>query len=75
MLRALRRKNVELKTRMCNFAEREIDYSIVSSSADAPAKYSSDLKASVGYTRTARSQRDFLKLGGRISACDCDGRA
>jgi len=42
---------------------------------NTPAIHSSPARASVGRTQTARSQRDFLKLGRRISACVCDGRA
>lgn len=74
MLRAFGRKNVELKIRMCNFTERKIDHSIVSTNADARVNHSSAAKASVDYTRSARSKRDFLKSGGGISACVCDGR-
>jgi len=38
MLRATGRKNLELEIRMCNSAEREIDHSVLSASADAIAK-------------------------------------
>jgi hypothetical protein len=63
MLRAPGRKIVELKIRMCNFAESSIDHSRVSASAGSAVKHSSLAHASVDHTQTARSQSDFLKLG------------
>ena len=83
MLRAAGRKIGELKIRMRNFAERGIVRSILSSrantpvksSADAPVNHSSAAQANLARTQTTRSQRDFLILGRRISACVCDGRA
>jgi hypothetical protein len=75
MLRVVGRKHVELETRIRNLTKREIDYSTLSVSTDAAEKCSNSARASINNTQTARSQRDFLKLGRRISACACDERA
>jgi len=75
MLRVSGRKYIELAVPMCNSVEREIDHSTASADTDAAAKRSNAAQKSDDDAQTARSQRDFLKLGRRVSACACDGRA